>query len=94
MAREFGRDPDALQMSAFIDPKDGTLSADEMKAYRDAGASRIVLFSQPFAKAIATGQAMACIDTVAPVVEVAQGSIGLASSPSPHPVPLPLGERE
>ncbi len=73
MAREFGRDPDALQMSAFIDPKDGTLSADEMKAYRDAGASRIVLFSQPFAKAIATGQAMACIDTVAPVVEVAQG---------------------
>ena len=73
MAREFGRDPDALQMSAFIDPKDGRLSADEMKAYRDAGASRIVLFSQPFAKAIATGQAMTCIDTVAPVVEAAQG---------------------
>ena len=73
MAREFGRDPDALQMSAFIDPKDGTLSADEMKAYRDAGASRIVLFSQPFAQAIATGQAMACIDSVAPVVEAAQG---------------------
>ena len=73
MAKEFGRDPDALQMSAFVDPKDGTLSADELKAYRDAGASRIVLFSQPFAQAIATGQAMACIDTVAPVVEVAQG---------------------
>ena len=47
MAKEFGRDPDALQMSAFVDPKDGTLSADELKAYRDAGASRIVLFSQP-----------------------------------------------
>lgn len=73
MAREFGRDPDALQMSAFIDPKDGALSADEMNAYRDAGASRIVLFSQPFAQAIATGQAMACIDKVAPVVEAAQG---------------------
>ena len=73
MAREFGRDPDALQMSAFIDPKDGALSADEMQAYRDAGASRIVLFSQPFAKAIATGQAMQCIDTVAPIVEAAQG---------------------
>ena len=50
MAKEFGRDPDALQMSAFVDPKDGTLSADELKAYRDAGASRIVLFSQPFAQ--------------------------------------------
>ena len=73
MAKEFGRDPDALQMSAFIDPKDGTLSADEMKAYRDAGASRIVLFSQPFAQAIATGQVTACIDSVAPVVEAAQG---------------------
>ena len=73
MAKEFGRDPDALQMSAFIDPKDGTLSADEMKAYRDAGASRIVLFSQPFAQAIATGQVTACIDKVAPVVEAAQG---------------------
>ena len=73
MAREFGRDPDALQMSAFVDPKDGTLSADEMKAYRDAGASRIVLFSQPFAQAIATGQVTACIDKVAPVVEAAQG---------------------
>ena len=73
MAREFGRDPDALQMSAFVDPKDGTLSADEMKAYRDAGASRIVLFSQPFAQAIATGQVTACIDSVAPVVEAAQG---------------------
>ena len=73
MAKEFGRDPDALQMSAFIDPKDGTLSADEMKAYRDAGASRIVLFSQPFARAIATGQVTACIDKVAPVVEAAQG---------------------
>ncbi len=71
MAKEFGRDPDALQMSAFIDPKDGTLSADEMKAYRDAGASRIVLFSQPFARAIATGQVTACIDKVAPVVEAA-----------------------
>ncbi len=73
MAREFGRDPDALQMSAFVDPKDGALSVDEMQAYRDAGASRIVLFSQPFAQAIATGQAMACIDKVAPVVEAAQG---------------------
>jgi hypothetical protein len=28
-------------MSAFIDPENGTLSADTLKAYRDAGASRI-----------------------------------------------------
>ena len=73
MAKEFGRDPDALQMSAFVDPKDGALSADDMKAFRDAGASRLVLFSQPFAQAIATGQVMECIDKVAPVVEAARG---------------------
>jgi len=40
-----------------------------MKAFRDAGASRIVLFSQPFAKEIAEGKALECIDRVAQVVE-------------------------
>jgi alkanesulfonate monooxygenase SsuD/methylene tetrahydromethanopterin reductase-like flavin-dependent oxidoreductase (luciferase family) len=72
LTKEAGRDPDALQMSAFVDPKDGTLSADELKAFRDAGASRIVCFSQPFAKEIAEGNPIGCIDRVAPIVERAQ----------------------
>ncbi len=72
LTREAGRDPDDLQMSAFVDPKDGGLSADELAAFRDAGASRIVLFSQPFAKEIAEGNPLGCIDRVAPIVERAQ----------------------
>lgn len=72
LAKEAGRNPDALQMSAFVDPENGALSADTLKAYRDAGASRIVLFSQAFAKEIAEGKALECIDRVAPVIERAQ----------------------
>jgi probable F420-dependent oxidoreductase len=71
-AKEAGRNPDALQMSAFVDPQNGALSVDTLKAFRDAGASRIVLFSQPFAQEIANGNALGCIDRVAPVVERAQ----------------------
>lgn len=72
LTKEAGRAPDALQMSAFVDPKDGALSADELKAFRDAGASRIVCFSQAFAKEIAEGNPIGCIDRVAPIVERAQ----------------------
>jgi probable F420-dependent oxidoreductase len=72
LAKECGRNPDSLTMSAFVDPHNGALSVDTMKAFRDAGASRIVLFSQPFAKEIAEGKALECIDRVAPVIERAQ----------------------
>ena len=59
-------------MSAFVDPENGALATDRLKAFRDAGASRIVLFSQPFAKEIAEGKALECIDRVAQVVERAR----------------------
>jgi len=72
LAKEAGRNPDSLTMSAFVDPLNGALSDDTMKAFRGAGASRIVLFSQAFAKEIAEGKALACIDRVAPVVERAR----------------------
>ncbi|NOT54547.1 MAG: LLM class F420-dependent oxidoreductase [Deltaproteobacteria bacterium] len=72
MAKEAGRNPDTLQMSAFVDPLEGTLSTDTLKAFRDAGASRIVLFSQAFAQEIANGNALGCIARVAPVIERAR----------------------
>ena len=72
LAKEAGRNPDSLTMSAFVDPLNGALSDDTIKAFRDAGASRIVLFSQPFAKEIAEGKALECIDRVAQVVERAR----------------------
>lgn len=72
LAKECGRNPDALQMSAFVDPQNGALSEDTLKAYRDAGAGRIVLFSQEFAQEIANGKALECIDRVAPIIDRAQ----------------------
>jgi probable F420-dependent oxidoreductase len=72
LAKECGRNPETLQMSGFVDPQRGALSEDTLKAFRDAGASRIVLFSQSFAKEIAEGKALECIERVAPVVERAQ----------------------
>lgn len=72
LAKEAGRDPEALQMSAFVDPQNGAISMDTLKAFRDAGASRIVLFSQAFAQEIANGKALVCIDRVAAVVQGAQ----------------------
>ncbi len=71
MAKEFGRNADALHMSAFVDPKAGSLSVDEMRAYSEAGANRLVLFSQPFAQSIATGSVDSCLDSVASIVEAA-----------------------
>ncbi len=71
-AKEAGRNPDALQMTAFVDPLNGALSADTLKAFREAGASRIVFFSQPFVQEVATGNALAAIDRVAPILERAR----------------------
>ncbi len=71
-ATEAGRNPEALQMTALVDPQNGALSADTLKAFREAGASRIVFFSQPFLQEIATGNALAAIDRVAPILERAQ----------------------
>ncbi len=72
-AREAGRNPDTLQMTALVDPKEGELSTEELQAYRDAGASRLVLFSQPMVKEMAEGQALTWVKRTAALVERAQG---------------------
>ena len=70
LAREAGRDPDALEFSVLLlTLPDGGLDADTLKAYRAAGVSRIIIAA---AKA-ATGDAAAAIREVAPVVERARG---------------------
>jgi len=68
LAREAGRNPDRLEMTALVDPKEGTLSTDELKAYREAGATRLVLFSQHMAAEMADGHAATWIERIAPVV--------------------------
>jgi probable F420-dependent oxidoreductase len=72
LTQEAGRNPDILQLSPFVDPQDGNLSRDVLKAYQEAGATRLVLFSQQIGSEMADGQAAAWIERMAPVVERAQ----------------------
>ena len=73
LMQEEGRNADTLQLSPFVDPQEGRLSRDMLKAYQDAGATRVVLFSQQIGSDMADGQAAAWIERLAPVVERAQG---------------------
>jgi len=68
-----GRDPQAFIMTPFVDPRGGTLSTDFLKAYADAGAKRIVLFSQAMATEIADGAGADWIERAAGIVERARG---------------------
>jgi probable F420-dependent oxidoreductase len=72
LAADHGRKPDSLQITAIVDPRDNGPSADEIKQYRDAGASRLVLFSQKIGVETAAGKAPELIRKFAPVIERAQ----------------------
>ena len=72
LTAEQGRNPDSLHITAFVDPGDNGPSVDELKRYADAGASRVVIFSQKTASALADGAALDLIDRFQPVVERAQ----------------------
>jgi len=69
---EAGRNPDTLQVTVIVDPRDGMLSVDELKRYRDAGASRVVVYSQKTRKEDAEGKALEVVKRSAPIVERAQ----------------------
>jgi probable F420-dependent oxidoreductase len=72
LAKERGRNPDSLQIMAFIAPGEDGISLDDLKFYNEAGASRLVLFSQRDAIAMANGQALEVIRRIAPTVERAE----------------------
>jgi probable F420-dependent oxidoreductase len=72
LAAERGRDPASLQITAFAPPHDDGLSTDELKFYEEAGANRLVLFSQRDAIASANGKALDLIRRIAPTIERAQ----------------------
>ncbi|HKA52121.1 MAG TPA: LLM class F420-dependent oxidoreductase [Candidatus Binatia bacterium] len=72
LTAEAGRNPDTLQVTAIVDPRDGTLSVDELKRYRDAGAGRVVVYSQQTRKEDAEGKALEVVKRSAAIVERAQ----------------------
>ncbi len=68
MMRANGRDPAKLILSPFVDPEDGKLSEATLKAYRAAGAHRIVLFSIQMSEEIANGAAGDWLEKTANIV--------------------------
>src|SRR5438477_12531040 len=72
LTAEAGRNPDSLQVTVIVDPHDSGPSADDLKRYRDAGAGRVVVFSQQMGTEAADGKALELVKRLAPVVERAQ----------------------
>jgi probable F420-dependent oxidoreductase len=72
LTRESGRDPAQLQISPLVEPGENGPSRDTLKAFRDAGAQRLILLSQQTAAATADGKALELITRFAPVVDRAQ----------------------
>jgi hypothetical protein len=69
LLEERGRDPRSVQISPLVDPRENGPSSDELKAWRDAGAERIILLSQNTVAATADGKALELIEHFTQVVE-------------------------
>ncbi|MBI3757033.1 MAG: LLM class F420-dependent oxidoreductase [Deltaproteobacteria bacterium] len=72
LTAEAGRNPETLQVTIIVDPRDDGPSLDDFKRYRDAGAQRVVLFSQRQGSEGADGKSLEIVDRLAPIVEAAQ----------------------
>jgi probable F420-dependent oxidoreductase len=69
LAAGHGRNPDTLLFTVLVDPRENGPSADELKQYRDAGAQRVILFSQKIGVETAAGKTLELLRKFAPVVE-------------------------
>lgn len=72
MMRAEGRDPSRLMLSPFVDPQDGKLPDSELRAYKAAGAARIVLFSIAMSEEIANGAGPEWLEKGADIVRRAR----------------------
>lgn len=72
LAAGHGRDPGSIQISPLVDPGEQGLSADEVKRYREAGASRLIFLSQKMAAEGAEGKTLEWVRRLAPAVERAR----------------------
>lgn len=72
LATGAGRNPDTIQVTAILDPRDGGPSSDDLKRYRDAGAHRIVVYSQQTRQEDADGKALEVVKRLSVIVERGQ----------------------
>ena len=73
LVAERGRDPGSIAISPLVDPGEHAPSADEIKRYREAGATRLILISQKALAEAADGKALEWLRRWAPAVERARG---------------------
>ena len=67
-----GRDPGAIQISPLVDPGEHGLSTDEVKRYREAGATRLILASQKSIAEAADGKTTEIVRRYAAAVDRAR----------------------
>ena len=72
VAIERGRNPDSLNISAFIGPPENGIALEDLRLYKEAGAHRLVLFSQSDAIKMASGKTLDIVRRLAPTVERAE----------------------
>ncbi len=72
LAADHGRDPNSIHITAIVDPDARIPTADDLKRYRDAGASRVIPFSQKMGTDSAAGKAQDQLHQLAPLVELAK----------------------
>jgi len=72
LTAEHGRDPDSILISPLIEPGEDGPSVDEVKRYRDAGASRLIFLSQKMIAESADGKALDAIRRLASSVDRAR----------------------
>jgi probable F420-dependent oxidoreductase len=69
VATERGRNPDTLPISGFVGPGEDGISSEDLKLYQEAGAHRLVLFSQGDAIKMAAGKTLEIVRRLAQTVE-------------------------
>ena len=69
LAADHGRNPESIQITVFVDSDKAVPSVDELKRYRDAGASRFIPFSQKLVSDSAAGAALNQLRHFAPLIE-------------------------
>jgi probable F420-dependent oxidoreductase len=69
LAKDHGRNPDSIQITAIVDSDKAVPSLDDLKRYRDAGASRFIPFSQKMGSDSAAGKAPEQLRHFAPLIE-------------------------
>jgi hypothetical protein len=69
MGADRGPNADTLNISAFVAPAEDGIALEDLKLYREAGAHRLVLFSQGDAIKMAAGKTLEIVRRLASTVE-------------------------